>query len=99
MDYNQNAYDNSYEYVEPQKNTIGMVGMILAIVAIFINPLSLMPLAALILSIIGVCQKNKVKGMAIAGIIISIVASILQVTVDSVITIFTAGIGAFAFLC
>ena len=101
MDYNQNSYtDTVYDYsVAPQKNTIGMVGMILGIVGFLLNPLYLVSVAAIILSIIGVCKKDAKKGMAIAGIICGGVSMVCQMIVDFLLTAFSAGLGIFFIFC
>lgn len=109
MDYNNNnynegvnTYDSTYttyeDAVAPEKNTIGMVGMILGILGFFFNPLYLVSVAAIILSIIGVCKKNAPKGLAIAGIILGGISMACQGIVDFLLTIFT-GIGIISIFC
>ncbi len=110
MDYNNNynegttnTYDSTYstyeEVAAPDKNTIALVGMILGIVGFFLNPLYLVSVAAIILSIIGVCKKNAPRrGMAIAGIILGGVSMACQGIVDFLLTIFT-GIGVISIFC
>ena len=106
MDYNNNnenyyeeAYNNTYESVALEKNTIGMIGMILGIVGFFLNPVYLVSVAAIILSIIGLTKKNTTKGMAIAGIILGPLSLIAQLVFDFVFTALTYGVGVFSFFC
>ncbi len=102
MDYNNgNGYSYADEYSgEPQKNSgVGIAAMICGIVAFFIDPLYVTSLAALIMGIIGVCDKTHKKGMAIAGIILAVVSGICQIMMDIFLTVFSAGIGTFSLFC
>ncbi|MDM1397206.1 hypothetical protein HX049_08465 [Myroides odoratimimus] len=80
--YNQQGYNQQQAYyppVVPEKNNLGLAGFILAIVAIllfwlpFINGICW--LLGLIFSAIGVFRKP--KGLAIAGLVISLIGVVL----------------------
>ncbi|MBQ8345257.1 MAG: hypothetical protein IJY42_03215 [Clostridia bacterium] len=81
-------------YQPPKKApAVSTVSLVLAIVSFFCNPFSVLPLAALICGIVGLCIANgRPKGQAIAGIILSIVAGIWQVILDAILGIFTFGL-------
>ena len=59
-------------------NVLGLVGFILSIISLFLSVFGVVPLAALVLSIVGLVQCTKrgggMKGFPIAGIIIGAVS-------------------------
>ncbi len=92
--------DYQYNNVDPGKKDLTGVctwALITGIVAFFCNPLYLMPLAAIILGIIGIANGGSKKGMAIAGLVCGIIAIPVQIGLDllasSVITVGTLGYG------
>lgn len=73
------AYDSASPAVNPGK-TLGIVGLILGIVGFFIAFLA--PIAGIIVSILGLNKSKKVgqkNGLALAGIIVSIIALIVNI--------------------
>ncbi len=74
-----------------QNNGVGLAAFICGIVCFLCNPFYLVCLAAIILGIVGVCQANKPKGFAIAGIVLGLAGSIVQIFID----ILTLGVGFF----
>ena len=95
-------FDNNQIYTSiPEEKKVSSVCSIIAlvcgIVAYFFNPCYLPCLAAVILGIVGLCRKESLKGMAIAGIILGAVAVPAQIIADTIITILTAGLGFFVY--
>ena len=86
---------------KPQKNTIGTISLICALIAFILNPLYILPSVAFILGIVGLIVglcSHKPVGTSVAGLILSIGAYIVQIVVDTLITIITLGFGAIFFL-
>ncbi len=85
--------------MEEKKDLTGVCtwALVCGIVAFFCNPLYLMPLAAIILGIIGIVNGGSKKGMAIAGLICGIIAIPVQITLDLIVsgsmTVLTLGYG------
>ncbi len=72
---------------------VSIASLVCAIVSFFCNPLSALPTVALILGIVGLATANgRPKGCAIWGIVLSIIAAVLQLLADLVCSIFTAGL-------
>lgn len=71
-----------YVYVSEKEcswfNVVGLIGFILSIVGWFITIFWIVPIAALVLSIVGVVLSNRygygLKGLSIAGIVVSAAA-------------------------
>ncbi len=71
--------------------------LILGITAFFCNPLYLMPIAAIVLGIVGIVNGGSRKGLAIAGLICGLVAIPVQIFLDTFagtfVTLITGGVG------
>ena len=85
---------------KPQKNGIGTAALICAIIAFIFNPFYILPSVAFILGvvglIVGLCT-HKPVGTSVAGLILSIGAYVVQIVVDTILTIITLGLGFFVF--
>lgn len=79
---------------EKQKNTIGLIGFIVAVVGLIFACIPgalivgwiLLPVG-FILSIVGLCLSGKKKGLSIAGLIISVVGTIIGFVVFSTVVV------------
>ena len=84
-------------------NKSGMctAALVLGIVGFFINPLYLVSTVGLVFGIIGLCEKPEPsnKGSALAGVILCPCAIILQLIIDTVLTICTLGVGGLSYCC
>ncbi len=68
--------------MEKRNNALAITGFVLSLVALLINPLAIISILGLIFSAIGlkkVQEVNSGKGLAIAGIIISILGTIYTI--------------------
>lgn len=68
--------------MEKRNNALAITGFVLSLVALIINPLAIISILGLIFSAIGlkkVQEVNSGKGLAIAGIIISILGTIYTI--------------------
>ena len=86
---------------KPKTNACGLISLILACVALVFNPLYLLPIAAVILGVIGLIigiTKKAPIGTSIAGLILGVVFIGVQFLVDLIITLLTFGLGFFVFL-
>lgn len=80
--------------VPKQKNTVGLIGFIIAIVGLIFACIPgalivgwiLLPIG-FILSIVGLCLSGKKKGLSIAGLIISVVGTIVGFVVFSTVVV------------
>lgn|GEM_PF-5425710 len=75
--------------------TVCTLSLVLGIVAFFCNPLYLMPIAAIVLGIVGIVNGGSKKGLAIAGLICGVLAIPAQVIADTILSVATMGIGFF----
>lgn len=73
---------------------LSIISMCLGITAFFCNPLSLFPLAAIILGIVALvlAKHGEPKGMAIAGIACGGSAALVQFFFDLIFSFFTFGL-------
>ncbi len=94
--------DNNY-YNAPisQKSGLCTAALVLGIASFFVDPLYLVSLTGLILGIVGINQKPTPtnKSCGVWGIILSSCGFVAQLTLDIILSIFTAGIGVFSFFC
>lgn len=68
--------------MEKRNNALAITGFVLSLVALLINPLAIISILGLIFSAIGlkkVQEVNSGKGLAIAGIVISILGTIYTI--------------------
>lgn len=107
---NSNAtYDNNASYSpetvtvandgKDSKDGLCMAGFILGIVGFFINPLYIVSILAIIFGAIGMKSTSANAGKAKIGLILGIVAICVQIVVDLLLTVLTAGIGGVSFCC
>ena len=76
--------------------TVSIIGFVISLVSLIINPLYLCNIAAIVLGIIGVSSRdNNKKGFAIAAIIIAVVTFLIQFIFDLILSIFTFGASFF----
>ena len=103
---NENNFDN---VVEPEtvtqgnnndsKDTLSITSLILGIVGFLVNPLYIVSVLAIIFGAIGMNSNGIHKGKGKVGLILGIIAVCLQVIVDFILTILTAGAGGVSFCC
>lgn len=98
---NYNTYSSDTYYAETQKSPCSwacIAGFVLSLVGFIFNPLGLVSIIALIFGIIGHSHKGPKMGFGIAAWIIAIISFLCQLIVDSIITLFSFGLGIFCFL-
>ena len=90
-------------YAAPQYDTskdgICMAGLILGIVAFFINPLYIVSILAIIFGAMGMNSRSINASKAKVGLILGIASIGAQFVFDLLITIFTFGMGGISFCC
>lgn len=91
-DYSQGNNNDS-------KDTLSITSLILGIVGFLVNPLYIVSVLAIIFGAIGMNSNGVHKGKGKVGLILGIIAICLQVVVDFILTIFTAGVGGISFCC
>ena len=107
--WNDNNYDAVVESSTPiqttppennnsSKDSLAIASLVLGIVGIFVNPLYLISVLAIIFGAIGMSSEVH-GGKAKAGLILGIVGIFVQIVVDLILTIFTAGMGGVSFCC
>ena len=81
-------------YAVPAKKDSGVcvVALICGIVAFIYNPLYLVSVSAVITGIVGLTGNRDSKGLAVTGLILGILAFLLQLVVDIVLSVFTFGL-------
>lgn len=99
MDYNQNSYDEVYNEPEPQLNICGLIGTIIGAIAFCINPCYILSIAAIALGIIGLCLKDMKRALAFWAIGLGIGAIIFQVVADTLLSVFSMGLGSISYFC
>ncbi|MBQ2755399.1 MAG: hypothetical protein IJF27_01865 [Oscillospiraceae bacterium] len=81
---------------QPKNNGVALASLICGIVAFILNPLYLISVAAIITGIIGIANANGApKGKAVAGIILAVIATAFQFTLDLILSVFTFGLSFF----
>ena len=80
------------------KDSLAITSLVLGIVGIFVNPLYIISVLAIIFGAIGMSSEVH-GGKAKAGLILGIVGIFVQVVLDFILTIFTAGMGGVSFCC
>ena len=81
------------------KDGICLAALICGLISIFIDPLYLVSIAAVVLGVVGLSGAYEKRGMAIAGIILGGASIVVQIILDIIVTIFSGGIGLFSFCC
>ena len=76
---------------------LSIAALVCGIVAFFLNPLYLVGIAAIVCGIVGMNKKgNPSRTMAIVGLSLGAGATVWQIGNDILLTVFTAGLGAFS---
>lgn len=78
---------NNQTATENQQSGLGIAGMIIGIIALLLSCILIggfIGIIGLILSIIGVSQKNKKTGMAVAGIVLNVIAIIIMIIIFAI---------------
>ena len=84
-----NNYYDPGNYYPRKSNGLSIASPVCGIVGFLINPLSLVTLAAFVCGLIALLSRNQgSKGMAIAGIILSL----MQFVLEFILAIFTFGL-------
>ncbi len=95
--------EQRYGMVEPVKEKSGIctAALVLGIVSFFINPLYLVSITGLILGIVGINKKPVPVNRNLGGwgIGLSGASILIQLILDIIITICTAGMGFVSFFC
>lgn len=81
------------------KDGLCVASLILGIVGFFINPVYICSILAIVFGAIGMKANGVNAGKAKIGLILGIVAIIVQFVLDIIITIFTMGAGGVSFCC
>ena len=92
------AYSPIYQQ-QPVKTTSGAAtaALICGILALFVNPMYIISLVAIITGFVGISAKPENKSSAIGGLILGFVSLFIQLIADIIITIFSFGFGFFSF--
>jgi|O827metagenome_2_1110793.scaffolds.fasta_scaffold117090_1 energy-converting hydrogenase Eha subunit C len=93
--------NNYYNAPIPQKNGLCTAALVLGIASFFVDPMYLVSLTGLILGIVGITRKPTPtnKSCGVWGIILSSCGFVVQLILDILLSVFSAGIGAFSFFC
>lgn len=92
MDQQQNNNDNS-------KDGLCVASFVLGIVGFFINPIYVVSILAIVFGAIGLNSKGPNAKKAEIGLILGVIAICVQIALDVVLTLFTAGLGGVSFCC
>lgn len=92
MEQQQNVNNNS-------KDGMCVASLVLGIVGFFINPIYVVSILAIIFGAIGLNSTGPNSGKAQTGIILGVIAICVQIALDCVLTLFTAGLGGVSFCC
>ena len=81
------------------KDTLSITSLILGIVGFLVNPLYIVSVLAIIFGAIGMNSNGIHREKGKVGLILGIIAVCLQVVVDFILTLLTAGAGGVSFCC
>lgn len=82
-----------------EKNGLCTASLVLGILGFFINPCYIMSILAIVFGAVGKGKPCSNAGQGRTGMILGIIAIIVQLVIDIIITIFSAGIGFVTFCC
>ena len=91
--------DSSQGDNKDSKDTLSITSLILGIVGFLVNPLYIVSVLAIIFGAIGMNSNGVHKDKGKIGMILGIIAICVQVVVDFILTILTAGAGGVSFCC
>lgn len=91
--------DASATQSNDSKDGMCIASMILGIVGFFVNPVYVVSILAIIFGAIGMKSTGTNAGKAKVGLVLGIVAICIQIVLDFILTIFTAGMGGISFCC
>ena len=104
--WNDNNFGNEVEFQNaPQENNkdtkdgLCITSLVLGIVGFLVNPLYIVSVLAIIFGAVGMNANGPQANKAKVGLILGIIAVCLQVIVDFILTILTAGAGGVSFCC
>lgn len=83
-------------YEEKKVSGVAIAALICGCVGFIINPFYLVSVAAIVLGIVGLALPNSPKGMSLAGLLTGIGSIVWQIILDTLLTIFTMGLGFFS---
>ena len=91
--------DEHYQYQPEEKksNGVSIAALVCGLLSLCCcNPMYLVSLAAIVLGIVGISQKNSSnKGMAITGLVLGSLAIVVSIIVDIILLPFTLGTSFF----